>query len=99
MNDREKVMRALEAHISGMRCEDCPYGDECDYTDEMPAVLGDALELLKIRDVEIKSNEYHWKFYHCPTCGKDFYGFDKRVRFCNQCGQGIKWPEKEDADE
>lgn len=54
MADREKVIQALESHILGMQCESCPHHDECDYTEEMPAVLGDALDLIKEQAERIK---------------------------------------------
>lgn len=66
MPDREKVIKAIESHIAGVQCEDCPYKDECDYTDKMPAVLGDALALLKEQEArvlnlfEIKLDTVYW---------------------------------------
>lgn len=103
MADREKVIQALRRCIYDpdpgqtkkelISCSECTYYHGCTHD-----LMRDAIELLEVKDVEIKTNAYQWKFYHCPTCGKDFYGFDKRVRFCNQCGQGIRWPEKEDGD-
>ena len=103
MPDREKVMRGLryclERSQEKVHCGDCPYWfDDFESGCHVYDMMRDAIELLEVKDVEIKTNAYSWKFYYCPTCGKDFYGFDKRVRFCNQCGQGIRWPEKEDGD-
>lgn len=71
MPDREKVIRAIKAHIQGMQCDSCPYGDECDYTEEMPAVLGDALALLEeeprvIPLSELLTYDAKWQFTTPP---------------------------------
>lgn len=72
MADREKVIQALESHILGMQCESCPYHDECDYTDEMPAVLGDVLDLLKEQEArviplsELLTFDAKWQFNTPP---------------------------------
>lgn len=38
----------------------------------------------------IKENSYGWKFYYCPSCGKEFYQ-NIRFNFCEKCGQAVKW--------
>ena len=38
----------------------------------------------------IKENSYGWKFYYCPSCGKEFYQNNK-FAFCEKCGQAVKW--------
>ena len=38
----------------------------------------------------IKENSYGWKFYYCPSCGKEFYQNNK-FNFCEKCGQAVKW--------
>lgn len=38
----------------------------------------------------IKENSYGWKFYYCPSCGKEFYQNNK-FSFCEKCGQAVKW--------
>lgn len=48
------------------------------------------------RSPEIKTNDYGWKFYYCPNCGREFYGnreygFFDRSKFCPDCGQEMKW--------
>lgn len=45
-----------------------------------------------------KQNAYGWKFYYCPSCGREFYTDRQRARinkmaFCDQCGQAVKWDE------
>ena len=51
------------------------------------------LELLKEREPKppvVKENSYGWKFYYCPSCGKEFYQNNK-FSFCEKCGQEVKW--------
>ena len=91
MPDREKVIKAIESHIAGMQCEDCPYKDECDYTEEMPAVLGDVLDLLK---QEPKMVVQTTSTIRCPGCGKQITNrgsIHKEIKYCWKCGQGVKW--------
>lgn len=44
----------------------------------------------------VTENAYGWKFYHCPSCGREFYG-DRlhgrmnKMTFCDKCGQAVKW--------
>ena len=38
----------------------------------------------------VKENSYGWKFYYCPSCGKEFYQNNK-FSFCEKCGQAVKW--------
>lgn len=109
MIDRDKVIKALECCRDcvnefgdcNARANECPYTiDECS-----AAVARDALEY--IRELEkaqepkppiITENAYGWKFYHCPKCGREFYG-DRlhgrmnKTAFCDKCGQAVKWDE------
>lgn len=53
----------------------------------------DAIDLLKLQEPKppvIKENSYGWKFYYCPSCGKEFYQNNK-FSFCEKCGQAVKW--------
>ena len=55
--------------------------------------MTDALALLKAQEPKppiIKENSYGWKFYYCPSCGKEFYQ-NNRFDFCEKCGQAVKW--------
>ena len=36
----------------------------------------------------IHVNSYDRKFYYCPSCKREFY---QKTKFCDQCGQAIKW--------
>ncbi|MBR3584815.1 MAG: hypothetical protein IKO00_02215 [Oscillospiraceae bacterium] len=53
----------------------------------------DAIDLLKLQEPKppvIKENSYGWKFYYCPSCGKEFYQNNK-FSFCEKCGQAVSW--------
>lgn len=53
----------------------------------------DAIDLLKLQEPKppvIKENSYGWKFYYCPSCGKEFYQNNK-FSFCEKCGQAVRW--------
>lgn len=52
-----------------------------------------AMKSLKAQEPKppiIKENSYGWKFYYCPSCGKEFYQNNK-FSFCEKCGQAVKW--------
>ena len=59
----------------------------------------DALELLKAQEPKppiVKENAYGWKFFYCPSCGREFNANRKHGRvnvenFCDKCGQAVKW--------
>ena len=105
MPDREKVIRAIEYCLAGCS-EKCPYFDSeycCLAPDgiENKSLLCDALELLKAQEPKppiVKENAYGWKFFYCPSCGREFNANRKHGRvneenFCDKCGQAVKWPE------
>lgn len=104
MANREKVIKGLECCASNrMRREDCEAMD-CAYLDLeekgcIHQLIRDALALLKAQEPKppiITENAYGWKFYHCPSCGREFYG-DRlhgrmnKTAFCDKCGQAVKW--------
>lgn len=111
MADLGKVIKALEccvfpvfkgfpyqSHIADNGCEviECPYRDDCDQ------LLLDALELLKVQEPKppiVKENAYGWKFFYCPSCGREFnanrkHGCVNAENFCDKCGQAVKWDER-----
>lgn len=106
MAERKKVIRGLECHATKgfVACQDCPYyPDELIYEDDddMEGIIceeklaADALALLKEREAKppiINENSYGWKFYYCPSCKKEFYQ-NHKFRFCEKCGQEVKWDE------
>ena len=56
-------------------------------------IVEDVIALLKAQEPKppvIKENSYGWKFYYCPSCGKEFYQNNK-FNFCEKCGQAVKW--------
>lgn len=102
MVDREKVINGLECCIlrdpdDKMRCGECPYNESDTYC--LNRLKMDALALFKAQEPKppiITENAYGWKFYHCPSCGCEFYG-DRlhgrmnKTAFCDKCGQAVKW--------
>lgn len=55
--------------------------------------LHEAIGLLKQREPKppiVKENSYGWKFYYCPSCGREFYQNNK-FSFCEKCGQAVMW--------
>lgn len=94
MIDLEKVINGLETvfmHLLKMT-EVCSDGD-LTYYRELLERTDDALTLLKAQEPKspiIKENSYGWKFYYCPSCGKEFYQNNK-FSFCEKCGQAVKW--------
>lgn len=102
MPDLEKVIKGLECCIlrdpdDHARCSQCPYGGNC-----VNRLKMDALELLKAQEPKppiVKENAYGWKFFYCPSCGREFnanrkHGCVNAENFCDKCGQAVKW----DAD-
>lgn len=97
--DVGRVIKALECCRNGF-CFTCPYNDGIDEsTDCKQRWADDALALLKAQEPKppiITENAYGWKFYHCPSCGREFYGDRLHGRmnnaaFCDKCGQAVKW--------
>lgn len=96
MIDREKVIRAIEAHMGGIQCDRCPYKEDCDFTEEMPAVLGDALALLKEQEARVMTVDevrdncfYMWAEFFSPTAERECLIF---------CGVGQNQDYEECAD-
>lgn len=67
-------------------CAGCPYaGFGCG--------IDAAIEKLKAKEPKppiVKENSYGWKFYYCPSCGREFYQNNK-FSFCEKCGQEVRW--------
>ena len=103
MPDREKVIRGLECHAKG-DCAECPYREgwhACRLGFEPGSIFVDAISLLKAQEPKppiVKENAYGWKFFYCPSCGREFNANRKHGRvneenFCDKCGQAVKWTE------
>ena len=107
MNDLKSVIHGLECRldIDGSKykhCLSCNYRhdiDHCEWACKEDDILKDALSMLKAQEPKpplVTENAYGWKFYHCPSCGREFYGdrlpgrMDKTT-FCDKCGQAVKW--------
>lgn len=94
MINREKVIKGITHHKLGM-CDMsgkiCPYWNEDDGCSKK--MLEDVLSLLK----EQEAKKVTWRVgrAHCPSCGELFpKKQDKQyIRFCNYCGQAVKWNE------
>ena len=87
MNDREKVIKGL-----GRVSNDIVDGYITE-PDMACNTINDAIDLLKKQEPKppvVKENSYGWKFYYCPSCGKEFYQNNK-FSFCEKCGQAVKW--------
>ena len=62
-------------------------------------IVGAAIDLLKAQEPKppiVKENAYGWKFFYCPSCGREFNANRKHGRmneenFCDKCGQAVKW--------
>lgn len=74
-------------------CVSCPYpGLDCAID-----IAIAKLEAQEPRPPIIKENSYGWKFYYCPSCGKEFYQNNK-FNFCEKCGQRISWDDRKRID-
>ena len=91
--DREQVIKGLEccSDVNGKHCYEgkCPYASMSEPCREQLAQ--DAIILLK----EQEAKKVTWRVgrAHCPSCGELFpKKQDKQyIRFCNYCGQEVKW--------
>lgn len=53
-------------------------------------------ERLEPKPPIVKANAYGWKFFYCPSCGREFYtnraqSVVNKANYCDQCGQAVKW--------
>ena len=92
MDKLEKVIRGLECCEKKVCIfkdteKECPYWELCGeyesaFEDCTTALAKDALALLKAQEPKppiVKENSYGWKFYYCPSCGKEFYQNNKFI--------------------
>jgi hypothetical protein len=100
MDDREKVIKGLEACSIGSYCgNDCPYGDEegnCICT-----LAHDALELLKAQEPVKPYMDFDGHdVWRCGNCGAAIFHLDHTqadedaqnyAKFCRHCGKAVKW--------
>ena len=105
MPDREKVIRALEMHASGI-CnvlttngkEYCPYWENTDNC--MVQLLKDALELLKAQEPVKPIFDELDVSGACGNCGhaltyQKMFGenvlFEEQYKYCPECGRKVLW--------
>lgn len=92
MNEKmklEKVIEGLKEMLGKSKYNDSVQYNPWADTETLEA----AIALLKAQEPKppiIKENSYGWKFYYCPSCGKEFYQNNK-FSFCEKCGQAVKW--------
>ena len=58
--------------------------------------MDDIVELLKEqkpKPVKFSENAYGYKTYYCPKCGRWFEFQFNKSKYCDQCGQAVKWDE------
>ena len=56
--------------------------------------IDDALVLLKEQEpkpVKVTRNAYNHEFYYCPRCDRSFCELFVKPKFCDKCGQAVKW--------
>ena len=57
------------------------------------SMLEDLLKRQVPKPVQTKMNGFRMTFYYCPNCNREFrgYGPDIRPKYCDMCGQAVKW--------
>ncbi len=92
MPDVEQVLMGIKSvESAGIQC---PLNDIEPRCLRFPqSLIDDVVELLKKQEPKepiVTENHYGWKFYHCPRCGKEFFGNNK-AKYCDKCGQAVEW--------
>lgn len=93
MADREKVIKAIETHLStdiSVGCDDCTYDNDGWCTTRL---LADILPLLKEQEPipcgeKIKAGDVMLDFYECGYCKN---AIRKPWKYCPFCGKEVKW--------
>ena len=97
MTDRERVIKGLE-HCSEDGCKECPYEQDCTMADGFSELASDALTLLKEQKkrnepMEPTLNESHCYVSDAFKCGKCGHAIRFHAKYCEDCGQAVKWGE------
>jgi len=97
---RQRMVELLEIEKECVRrnaCGECNRACHiCDLLQddtELHEMYEEVIALVKAQEPKppvVKENSYGWKFYYCPSCGKEFYQNNK-FSFCEKCGQAVKW--------
>lgn len=95
--DRETIIKGLEIErecVSRDCDRNCLACDLVQDRDWLLSVYDGALELLKEQEakpVKVVKNAYNHEFYYCPRCDRSFYELYVKPKFCDKCGQAVKW--------
>ena len=83
----KKVIKAVEQHNATSNCIGCPYIDEplCEQR-----LLADAVALLKEQEAK-PVKRINGKRNHFLKCGGCNANLTSGMKFCPQCGCGVKW--------
>jgi hypothetical protein len=105
MAELEKVIYSIERCICHVpdACQDCGYDNE-PYPKCSEHLLRDAHDLLKAQEPKPPRFvvAYDKIFYACDNCGKSLVVIANSKglvlqqflpKYCNECGQAVKWPE------
>ena len=91
MADREKVIKAIETHLStdiSVGCDDCTYENNGWCTTRL---LADILPLLKeqeaVEPIPPTDESDLWK---CGNCNHQLFRCTHQ-RYCDMCGKKVKW--------
>ena len=96
MADRETVIKRLKK-CRRCECDDCTEKGASQAPWDCPAYddfVDSAIALLREQEakpVKVVKNAYNHEFYYCPRCDRSFYGPWVKPKFCDRCGQAVKW--------
>lgn len=96
MRSRETIIAALKAHAV-LNCADCPLRvgwTTCKISTQTNLLLDAATMIENVPTTQepkppvVTENSYGWRFFHCPSCGREFVA---PMNYCSKCGQAVKW--------
>lgn len=99
MNDREKVIKGLTAHMNGdCNKKYCPWF-ECENDGCIKSMFDAALKLLK--EQEPTRPVFNGRYWECEKCGEKYKDIlaAKEYKYCPHCGRRIEWAETRPAEE
>ena len=86
INDTLTLLKEHEAREQCLKtkCVICPHCEHCDVDENGLLKKQEAVEPIRMHHTEHKQTDN----YRCQKCGNDLY-FEQR--FCEACGQEVKW--------